>query len=735
MRQPLHISIDPSPYHQFSSNSSSPSTSSAHPSPGTTATSPASTLSDGILCSVLCIYDFQSSDPAHLSFHKNEILDIIKQEDSGWWAAMRKGGDIVGWIPQAFVKSLTEEMAERLWNVREELRVYEYEAEKLYLDAPTSRIPFDEDPDPAPVPNARRYNGYRSDGESRRDNKRQNQNQNQNQSQWMAIPPEQQQSQGQRQMPISSPATPQPVRYINKPTPPTPNEFDSIPDNQATSTSTSRRPLPPVANNSNNDNAVSPESGKRSVDKIKQLTGHEEALDFYKANLVWYLKPRFGDQLQIDDEGRIISGTRLALAERLVWSGPSRDPIKSAEDNQYRRIFLTTFRTFMTADQLFDMLVENYQMEYPKDASNDERKDWEEKRQYLTRCFVLTTFTMWLEEQRLLEEEPHIAGRLTDFVKYIGNGPFANVAEGIFQTIERLTFANPPSDSPVKSPSRGRRKKQPKNDLLRLDCTDVAEQLSLLEYRLYAKITPQECLALAKCRPPQAPGVTGLGSNPPPKSCSTTNLTNFCATHDKLAAWVTSTILNNDQLSRRADTVDFWIKVAEKCRNMNNFASMSAIINALSSTVVARLHLTWAHVGRKNNLDTLLRYNKPTGGFSGYRKLQLQAEGPCVPFVGMYMTDIVHIKDQFSDDADIDGKVSFIQRQRWYEVVKVMLRFQQKAYPIAENEMTMRFISNNMRELVPSKDWQQRFWQKSQEVQQSELAHADIRRGLEAAGF
>ena len=52
----------------------------------------------------------------------------------------------------------------------------------------------------------------------------------------------------------------------------------------------------------------------------------------------------------------------------------------------------------MTADQLFDMLVENYQMEYPKDASNDERKDWEEKRQYLTRCFVLTTFTMWLEE-------------------------------------------------------------------------------------------------------------------------------------------------------------------------------------------------------------------------------------------------------------------------------------------------------------------------------------------------
>jgi son of sevenless len=178
MRQPLHISIDPSPYqNQFSSNSSSPSSSSPQPSPGTTATSPASTISDGILCSVLCIYDFQSSDPAHLSFSKNEILDIVKKEDSGWWAAMRKGGDIVGWIPQAFVKSLTEEMAERLWNVREELRVYEYGAEQLYIDAPTLRIPFD-DPEPTPsLPKDRsRPHASRSDAESRKDRR---------QEQWM----------------------------------------------------------------------------------------------------------------------------------------------------------------------------------------------------------------------------------------------------------------------------------------------------------------------------------------------------------------------------------------------------------------------------------------------------------------------------------------------------------------------------------------------------------------------
>lgn len=157
---------------------------------------------------------------------------------------------------------------------------------------------------------------------------------------------------------------------------------------------------------------------------------------------------------------------------------------------------------------------------------------------------------------------------------------------------------------------------------------------------------------------------------------------------------------------------------------------MSAVINALSSTVISRLHLTWAHVGRKSILDALIKFNDPSGGFSGYRVLLNNAEGPCVPFIGMYLTDIVHISDQFSDQ---DGQISFLKRQRWFEVVQVMLRAQKLAYNVAESETTMNFIGAHLRmDSMKDQTW---FWEKSQEVQQSELAHADIRKGLEAAGF
>lgn len=140
-RQSLHLSIDPSPYKaqqlSVSPDSGSPS-SSNRVSIATSHTSPTSGESDWIIYSVLCLYDFESADRDHLPFTRNEILDIVKQEESGWWAAVRPGGRKVGWIPKAFVQPLSDDMAERLRKVQKNLRVFEYEAERLYESAPIS---------------------------------------------------------------------------------------------------------------------------------------------------------------------------------------------------------------------------------------------------------------------------------------------------------------------------------------------------------------------------------------------------------------------------------------------------------------------------------------------------------------------------------------------------------------------------------------------------------------------
>lgn len=82
-----------------------------------------------------------------LSFEKNDVLDIIKRDDTGWWAAMLEDGVTVGWIPAAYVAPVSDEMAVKLRHIEPGMRQAEYEAEQLYESAPISRMSdiFDDD--------------------------------------------------------------------------------------------------------------------------------------------------------------------------------------------------------------------------------------------------------------------------------------------------------------------------------------------------------------------------------------------------------------------------------------------------------------------------------------------------------------------------------------------------------------------------------------------------------------
>ncbi|GLB35754.1 putative guanine nucleotide exchange factor for Ras-like GTPases; N-terminal motif containing protein [Lyophyllum shimeji] len=743
-RQSLHVHIDPFTYKsEIRVSPHSPSPSSANPTLSAEATTPTSPQEGSIICSVLCMYDFRSDDPDHLSFYKNEILDIVRQEESGWWAAIRKDKDRVGWIPQAFVERISDEMAEKLRNTRRELRAFEYQAEQLYVSAPTEPVLSLYDSPEAMTPSPPSGGSQRRDGSalpylsskphdlvhssldsdpSYRLTFQYLQNDRLNNSH---IPPV-------LQPPHTSSVYSKPTPFISQEDlPQTRNRAGTLPITAANAKRRDDRPPPtrlrPLHESNNSTEVVdfpisrskNPIEGliKRTrSQRLKPSIGLDESPP-PRPIQAWYLKPLYSDQLDVDAEGHIRYGTLQGLVEKLTCEDKPLDTQKRAEETLFRNIFLMTFRTFTTADVLFDMLVETYRMDHPKDLATAELEEWTG---YLieTQRRVLMVFTMWLEDHRLLEHEPHIASKLTEFLRLIGAPPLAAMARLLQKSIQRLTFATH-GVSPTTSPKRARRSRAHRNglirnDLIKLDPLDTAEQLTLLESKRYVKITPEDCLRHGSKKP----------------SCEESALSIFCSTHDQVVAWVKASVLSNDALGKRADTIDFWIKVAEKCKAMSNFATMSAVINGLSSTVINRLHLTWAHVGRKTSLESLLRHNEPTGGFAGYRNLLQHVEGPCVPFISMFLTDLVHIQDHYADEGE---RICWLQRQRSYETVNAMLRYQARPYDFAESESTMNFITKHLQEeSAKDSNW---FWTRSQEVQQSELAHADIRKGLEAAGF
>jgi len=336
---------------------------------------------------------------------------------------------------------------------------------------------------------------------------------------------------------------------------------------------------------------------------------------------------------------------------------------------------------------------------------------------------------MWLEEYDLLNQDPEVAPKLQAFLCLISSPPtLALAAKHILRSLERLTFAEPSAPEAVVMSSKKWKKvrKGEALELIRMDPLEVAQHLSLFESDLYRKVSPHECFLWSKVK----------------EGDSVKNILAFCATHDRLADWVKYSILEVSVLGKRANLVDFWIRVAEKCKSLNNFSSMSSIVAALSSVLISRLHFTWVNASRESTLEPLRKIIHPASNYGYYRSILDTVEGPCIPFAGPFLKNIIYAQEQHADNVFVQSAtrpdtpftlVQFVKRRKWYDITLQLLRFQAKPYHIPEIPEMTSFIAGQMDKAASMGErW---YWQRSDELQHAELVHADIRRGLEAAGF
>jgi len=175
---------------------------------------------------------------------------------------------------------------------------------------------------------------------------------------------------------------------------------------------------------------------------------------------------------------------------------------------------------------------------------------------------------MWLEEYDLLNQDPEVAPKLQDFLALVISPPtLALTAKHMLRSLERLvsfgriitftplflisfqTFAEPTSlETTVLSSKKWKKvRKGDGLELVRMDALELAQHLSLFESEPYRKIRPQECFLWSKIKEGEV----------------VKNIQAFCATHNKLADWVKCSILEVSTLGKRANVVDFWIRVAE----------------------------------------------------------------------------------------------------------------------------------------------------------------------------
>lgn len=130
---------------------------------------------------------------------------------------------------------------------------------------------------------------------------------------------------------------------------------------------------------------------------------------------------------------------------------------------------------------------------------------------------------------------------------------------------------------------------------------------------------------------------------------------------------------------------------------------MHAIVNALSSHVISRLDQTWAHATKATVLDSLLAFANPAHRFAAYRATIRAYQGPCVPYIGMWLTEIAQINDRYPDtvpsnnrDLAISSLINFAKRAKWYDILEQMLRFQNRPYMFVDLPHIMGYIEGNL---------------------------------------
>ncbi|KAK6350152.1 hypothetical protein TWF696_006396 [Orbilia brochopaga] len=440
----------------------------------------------------------------------------------------------------------------------------------------------------------------------------------------------------------------------------------------------------------------------------------------------WFLAPDPEDEneIQYADNKTSIRGGKL---EVLVVNLTRHDFL----DASFNNTFLLTYRSFTTASHLFDLLTDRFNIQPPNNLTAAEYDLWAERKQKPIRLRVLNILKSWFENfwmEPRGEIESEILQKVLRFTKRVmaPSFPGANV---LIKLVEMRLQGRDPQAERVLIPTDGLRPPPiyPKNirklKFLDIDPLEFARQLTIIESRAYTKIKPIECLGKAWSKPSPS------DSTPDPAE----NVKAMILNSNQLTNWVAEMILNQPEVKKRVVVIKHFIAVAEKCRSLNNFSTLTAIISALSTAPIHRLKRTWEQVPTRSRgiLESMRDLMGTTRNFGEYREMLHLVNPPCVPFLGVYLTDLTFIEDGNPDLLKGTDLINFAKRAKTAEVIREIQQYQLVPYALEPVEPLQQYILSNM---AAAKDVHE-MYEVSIQIEPREREDEKIARLLQESGF
>jgi hypothetical protein len=102
---------------------------------------------------------------------------------------------------------------------------------------------------------------------------------------------------------------------------------------------------------------------------------------------------------------------------------------------------------------------------------------------------------------------------------------------------------------------------------------------------------------------------------------------------------------------------------------LQNYNTLMAILAALNSSTIARLKKTWDGLSNKHKatLETLRKTTEHSRNYAQYRATIRAAVAPCLPFLGLTLTDLTFCQDGNSAEraSPLDNSLRLINFDRY----------------------------------------------------------------------
>uniref|UniRef100_A0AAQ5XBN1 Ras protein specific guanine nucleotide releasing factor 1 n=1 Tax=Amphiprion ocellaris TaxID=80972 RepID=A0AAQ5XBN1_AMPOC len=198
---------------------------------------------------------------------------------------------------------------------------------------------------------------------------------------------------------------------------------------------------------------------------------------------------------------------------------------------------------------------------------------------------------------------------------------------------------------------------------------EIAEQLTLLDHVVFKVIPYEEFF--------------GQGWMKNDKNEKTPYIMRTTKHFNDISNLIATEILHCEDVVSRVAVIEKWVAVADICRCLHNYNAVLEITSSLNRSSVFRLKKTWLKVSKQTKalIDKLQKLVSSEGRFKNLREALKNCDPPCVPYLGMYLTDLAFIEEGTPNYTE-DNLVNFSKMRMISHIIREIRQFQQTAYKI-----------------------------------------------------